>query len=155
MKHLIRSIKYFFYFATLTSLIILALVMTGMADGNIETMFKGGYDAFWKIALFFAVIAAYYPKVGFISREVSLKGEWSDAKGTIISYFQERNFILEKDNDDILIFRHRSILNRITRMYEDQITLTKSENGFVIEGLRKDVFRISTTLEYLLNPQQD
>ena len=49
MKYLIRSIKYFFYFAILTSLILLVLIYLGMADANIENNFEGGSNAFWKM----------------------------------------------------------------------------------------------------------
>jgi hypothetical protein len=40
-------------------------------------------------------------------------------------------------------------------MYEDRISLSMTEGGFEMEGLRKDVFRLATGLEYKLNPQQD
>ncbi len=78
MKYIIRSIKYFFYFALLTTLIICALVMTGLAEGDIDTMFRGGSSAIWKMALFFVAIAAVYPKVGFITRRISTDKNWNE-----------------------------------------------------------------------------
>ena len=66
MKYLIRSVKYFFYFAFLTTVIILALVLIGAVEGDINSIFEGGYSALWKIAVFFVLVAAVYPKVGFI-----------------------------------------------------------------------------------------
>lgn len=154
MKYLIRSIKYFFYFAFLTTAIILALVATGLAEGDINTMFRGGPDAIWKIALFFVAVAAVYPKVGFISRKVSSARPWSEIRGEVIDFFKERQYEPESENAGTVTFRHKGVLNRITRMYEDRITLTILEDGFEMEGLRKDVFRISVNLEYRLNPQE-
>lgn len=154
MKYFIRSVKYFFYFAFLTTLIILVLVLTGMADGDIETMFKGGYDAIWKMALFFVAVAAIYPKLGFIKRSIAYKGEWKDKREEVINYLKDKNFELESESPEVLTFRHRGTLDRLTRMYEDRVTLTLSPEGFDIEGLRKDVFRIATGLEYRLNPQE-
>ena len=61
MKYIVRSIKYFFYFALLTSAIVYALVLIGAVEGNIESIFRGGYDALWKMAAFFAAVAAVYP----------------------------------------------------------------------------------------------
>jgi hypothetical protein len=33
-------------------------------------------------------------------------------------------------------------------MYEDKITVSKIDNPIVIEGLRKDVYRIARTIEW-------
>lgn len=155
MRYFIRSVKYFFYFALLTSLIITALVLTGMADGNIETMFRGGYSAIWKIALFFAAIAAVYPKVGFICRRVPYQGSWNEVRSSVMNYMNERNYVLESESGDTVTFRFKGAAGRLTRMYEDRISLSMTEDGFEMEGLRKDVFRLATGLEYKLNPQQD
>lgn len=155
MKYFIRSVKYFFYFALLTTLIIVALVLTGMADGNIETMFRGGYSAIWKIALFFAAVAAVYPKVGFISRHIPSQNSWDDICASVVSFMKERQYDLESENAQTVTFRYRSAAGKLTRMYEDRITLTVEEDGFTMEGLRKDVFRLAASLEYRLNPQQE
>ena len=42
MKYLTRAVKYFFYFAFLTTAIILALILIGAVEGNIATIFEGG-----------------------------------------------------------------------------------------------------------------
>ena len=93
MKYLIRAVKYFFYFAFLTTAIVLALVLIGAVEGNIETIFEDGYNSLWKIAVFFVAVAAVYPKVGFISRTVNTGRDWNDVRGEVISYLQERNFM--------------------------------------------------------------
>ena len=155
MVYFIRSVKYFFYFALLTSLIIAALVLTGMADGNIETMFRGGYSAIWKIARFFAAVAAVYPKVGFIRRRIPYQGSWNEIRSSVINYMNERNYILESESAETVTFRFKGAAGRLTRMYEDRVSLSLAEGGFEMEGLRKDVFRLATGLEYRLNPQQD
>lgn len=154
MKYLIRSIKYFFYFSLLTTLILLALIATGLAEGDINTMFRGGSSAIWKIAVFFVVVAAVYPKLGFISRKVSTDRSWDEIKGEVIGFMRERQYDLETESATTVTFRHRGAVNKLTRMYEDRITVTILQDGFEMEGLRKDVFRIATNLEYRLNPQQ-
>lgn len=155
MKYLVRAIKYFFYFAILTTLIILALIFTGLAESDVEQLFRGGTDSIWKIAVFFIAVAAIYPKVGFINKSVPAKGNWNDNRDTITSYMNEHSFVLESENDNEITFRHSRPLNRLTRMLEDRITLTFNADGFEMEGLRKDVFRLATGLEYRLNPRQD
>ena len=155
MKYFIRSIKYFIYFSLLTTAIISALVFTGLAEGDIDTMFRGGASAIWKIAVFFVAVAAVYPKVGFINRKIASDKKLADVRGEIISYLQERQFELESESSDTMTFRHRSAVNRLTRMFEDRITITASDGIIEMEGLRKDVFRLSTGLEYRLNPTQE
>ena len=154
MKHLIRSIKYFFYFAFLTTLIICALVLTGLADGDIDTMFRGGSSAIWKMAVFFVAIAAVYPKVGFITRRICTDRSWSETRNEVIGFMKERRYDLESEDDGTVTFRQRGTADRLRRMYEDRVTITVKDDGLEMEGLRKDVFRLSANLEYHLNPQQ-
>ena len=70
MKYFIRSVKYFFYFAFLTTAIILALVFIGAVEGNIDTIFVGGYSAIWKIAVFFAAVAVVAAEIAAFAEEV-------------------------------------------------------------------------------------
>lgn len=154
MKYIIRSVKYFFYFAILTTLIITALVITGLAESDIDQMFRGGASAIWKIAVFFVAIAAVYPKVGFISRKVRTERQWDDIRSQIARYLEDRDFILESEDDQTMTFRHRKPIGRLTRMLEDRITITRGQDGFEMEGLRKDVFRLATGMEYHLDPSQ-
>ena len=154
MKYIIRSIKYFFYFALLTTLIICALVMTGLAEGDIDTMFRGGSSAIWKMALFFVAIAAVYPKVGFITRRISTDKNWNDIRNETVSFMKERDYDLETEENGKITFRPRGTIDKRKRMYEDRITITAKEDGFEMEGLRKDVFRFAANLEYRMNPQQ-
>ncbi len=154
MKHLVRSIKYFFYFAFLTTIIICALVLTGLAEGDIDTMFRGGSSAIWKMAGFFVLISAVYPKVGFITRKIATDRSWSEMRNEVVGFMKERQYELESEEDGTVTFRQIGTVNRLRRMYEDRVTITVKEDGLEMEGLRKDVFRLAANLEYRLNPQQ-
>ena len=153
MKYFIRSVKYFFYFAFLTTAIVLALVLIGAVEGDINSIFEGGYSALWKIAIFFALVAAGYPKVGFIRREIHVGKDWSEVRNDVISYMNDRRYVLESENGTTVTFRCKDIASRISKMYEDRLTLSKTADGWSLEGLRKDVFRLSMGLEHRLNPQ--
>jgi hypothetical protein len=152
MKYTIRAIKYFFYFATITTAIVLALVLIGAVEGDINEIFEGGYKALWKIAAFFAIVAAVYPKVGFIKREIPVSRGWGDIKEETISYFRDRRYILESENGDTVTFRCKDIASRLSKMYEDRITLRCTPEGYEMEGLRKDVLRLAAGWEHRLNP---
>jgi hypothetical protein len=41
-------------------------------------------------------------------------------------------------------------MERITKMGEDRIILTRTDEGYFLEGLRKDVFLYASGLEYNL-----
>jgi hypothetical protein len=95
MKYLVRSVKYFFYFALLTSLILFILVFLGMADSNIANNFEGGYSAFWKMALFYAAVAAVYPKLAFIDRKLYIDPS-VDIKAETVQFFKDRRYVLDR-----------------------------------------------------------
>lgn len=154
MKYLVRSIKYFFYFAFLTSLIIFALVFVGMADSNIENNFQGGADAFWKIGIFYILVAAVYPKLGFINRKLYIDASL-DVEADMISFLEERRYVLESRTDDTMTFRLRSLGQRLVKMNEDRITITRSLDGYYMEGLRKDVLRLASGMEYKFLHKED
>ena len=154
MKYTIRAIKYFFYFSIITTAIVLALVLIGAVEGDINEIFEGGYKALWKIAAFFAVIAAVYPKVGFIRREVPLRREWAEVREDTISYFRDRRYILESENGDTVTFRCKDVASRVSKMYEDRITLKVTPEGYEMEGLRKDVLRLAAGWEHCLSPEE-
>ena len=151
MKYLIRSIKYFIYFSLMCTVIVSVLVLIGAVEGNIESIFEEGYTSIGKIAIFFALVAAVYPKVGFISRGISSDKEWSEIRADVIEYMKERQWDLESEGDGFASFRVRGTMTRLSKMNEDRITLTRSAGGYQMEGLRKDVMRLATGLEHRLD----
>lgn len=154
MKYFVRAVKYFFYFAFLCTVIVTALVLIGAVESNIEAIFEDGYNSIWKIAVFFLLVASVYPKLGFISRIVPVETSWNSARGTVVNYMSEQRYVIESESPDKVTFRFRSIGGRILKMYEDRITITITPEGWLVEGLRKDVFRIATALENRLAPQK-
>lgn len=147
MKYLVRAIKYFFYFAILTSLVLLVLVYLDMADADIENNFKGGYDAFWKMGLFFAAVAAIYPKLAFINRKLYIDSA-TDITSIAIDYLRDRRYVLENQTADTMTFRLKGFGSRLVKMCEDRVTITRTSEGYYMEGLRKDVIRLASGLEY-------
>ena len=146
MKYFIRSVKYFFYFAILSTAIILALVLIGAVEGDINSIFEGGWNALWKIAVFFAAVAAVYPKLGFIKRNLSFVSH-EVSREDIIEFFRERRYVLESETDGAMSFRYRDTAGKISKMYEDRVIVTREMGVYWFEGLRKDVIRLATAFE--------
>ena len=148
MKYIVRSIKYFFYFTILTTVIITALVLIGAVENDINAIFEGGYESLWKIAVFFAAISAIYPKVGFINRKVDVNRDWNEIREEALEFFKDRRYELESETPDKITFRIKGTHGKLSKMYEDRITLSRTFGGYEFEGLRKDVLRIATGFEH-------
>lgn len=147
MKYLARAIKYFFYFAFFTTLVLLVLVFLDMAESDLQSNFAGGSDDFWKIGLFYAAVAAVYPKLAFINRKLYIDAS-DDIQPELVLFFQEHRYILESQTEDTMTFRIKGIGPRLIKMCEDRITVTRTLDGYYMEGLRKDVLRFASRLEY-------
>ena len=78
----------------------------------------------------------------------------SEIRPEVINFMKERQWDLESDSDKVMTFRARGFVGKLSKMYEDRLTLTKSEEGYQLEGLRKDVMRLATGLEHRLNSQE-
>ena len=154
MKYIIRAIKYFFYFAIITSLVLAALIFLEMADSNVVNNFEGGYSAFWKMGLFFLAVAAVYPKLAFINRHLYIDAA-TDISAEVIDFLRERRYTLESQTDDTMTFRLKGFGSRLLKMYEDRITITRTPEGYYMEGLRKDVLRLASGLEYKFQKEED
>ena len=155
MKYIVRAVKYFFYFTILSSAIITALVLIGAVENDINAIFEEGYDSVWKIAIFFAAISAVYPKVGFINRSVAVNREWNLIRDEAIEFFKERRYELESEPPEQITFRLKGTTGRLSKMFEDRITVTKVLEGYEFEGLRKDVLRIGSSFENRFHSAQE
>lgn len=147
MKYIIRSIKYFLYLAFILIVVLYAMVAFKFTDGNIQTMFRNGYDSLWQIAGILAIFAATYPKFGYCTRKVIVGGSYSELRDAVVSVMERHKYRLEKEEGENMTFRLKSPVARIARVAEDRITLTRDISGFEIEGLTRDVVRLIQELE--------
>lgn len=147
MKYIIRAIKYFFYFAFFATAIILALVFIGIVEADINAIFEHGYEDLWKIAAFFGIVAAVYPNLAFITRQINIEGERNTIKEDIKTFMRERRYDLESEDSEGMTFRVYGIAGKLSKMYEDRITIRWNAEGFTMEGLRKDILRLAAGLE--------
>lgn len=135
------------------AVILLLLILFGAADWDFSTLFRDGKDALWEIAVLFAAVAAVYPKIGFIRRSFATRAEKKEAMGTVRTYMKQLGYVLEKESQDTLSFRQERFTSRLSRMYEDRITVTAEDGKICVDGLRKDVVRICGGLEFRINTE--
>lgn len=151
MKYLVRALKYYLSILILLVVILFVLVKLNLANGDLATMFKDGYNSLWQIALILAVFSAIYPKLGYGSRTITAPGSHSDFRMKILEYMDERDYKLKEEDGERMVFVLRSPVRRLFKMFEDNITITKEMIGYNVEGLTKDVVRIASGLENRLN----
>ena len=154
MKYIVRAVKYFIYICVLVTIILSVLVLAHFVSSDINVMFKEGWKSVAKIALVFAGIAAIYPLFGYRKLLAGVLGELGGLRDGVVKCMEERGYRLESEDGESMTFRSRSLLNRIFRVWEDRITVTKTLGGFEVEGLSRDVARIVPALEYRFrNPE--
>ena len=143
MRYVIRAVKYFFYFCALLALMIGILILAHATDANnVETLFRDGYNSLVKIAIMFGILSAFYPMFGFQKKEAIVPGEYKEIRTAVIEFMESRGYKLESEQGEDMTFRSSSVVNRLFRMFEDRITLTRRISGFDVEGLRRDVVRL-------------
>lgn len=161
MRYLVRSIKYFISYTVFLAVILLLLILFGAADWDFSTLFRDGKEALWKIAVFFAAVAAVYPKIGFTARTFTTQAGGKEIRETALAYMKQLGYAEEKGHETdrqgraSMSFRQESFTARLSRMYEDRITVTWTEGSLIIEGLRKDVVRICGGLESRLGAEDN
>lgn len=155
MKYFLRAFKQFAYICILCSLVLLVLVLLHVVSPDINVMFDQGWVSVGKIALMFAAICAFYPLFGYKKTNVGAPGEYSELRDAVVECMEERGYTLESEAGETMTFRSRSAVNRFFRMGEDRITVSKSFEGFEVEGLSRDIIRIVYAIRYKLREKID
>jgi hypothetical protein len=99
--------------------------------------------------IFFVVFGLVYPFFGYLNQKIYLNRPFEEDKQEIIRLFSETNFVLYKDEDKKLIFRHKNPVTRFMRLYEDEIMIDYSENPILMNGLRRDTFRLTRMVQHI------
>ena len=147
MKYLLRSVKYFITLSVVFVLLVAALVLLKFVDADIQTMFRSGWDSVWQIAIIITVFAIIYPRFGYCSRIVRARGSFEETRENVVSFMQERGYVMKSLQGETMVFRSGFPLTRVLRLGEDRVTVSHSLSGYELEGRSKDVLRLASALE--------
>ncbi|MCR5519118.1 MAG: hypothetical protein K6F21_02185 [Bacteroidales bacterium] len=153
MKYLVRSFKYFAYLAIMLCIFIVLLSLFGLVGSSVDDIFRDGANSLWKIAGIIAVFALIYPRLGFGTRNALVPGSYEEIRSGVVDVMHNRGYVLESEKGEDLTFRLQSPVMRVTRMFEDRITFTRTGTGFELEGPVKDLVRIASALESRFRPE--
>ena len=146
-KRVIRSVKYFFIFIPLTPHHTYEHIFaTSPEDTN--ALFN--YGSWWKMLLMFGLIAAVYPGLTFVRKEVMIEGDFEDHRDKIMKEFEQAGYEKTDEDAERLTFRIKNKFTRFMRAYEDAVTITKGEAPLILSGNRKDILRLASRIEYAL-----
>jgi len=152
MKYLRRSLKYFIQICFLFVVIIGALMLLGYVSADVNAAFRGGWQSIGLIAIFFVVMSGIYPLFGYGKRTVRAKGEPAEHFAAIDKAMQERSYVFESRSEAGEAKYHlKSPVARLTRLWEDTITVTPVLGGFEVEGLMRDLNRVVMSLDRNIN----
>ena len=149
MRYLIRALKYLLYFAIIFFLIvaIVYLFSSQKAAGlSFVDLFKEG--SLPKIAIFFVIVSAIYPKLSFYKKELYLNGDFTKYAEMVDSVMKTLEYVPETKEAGVVTYIKKSAYARLTRMYEDRVTFEIGENPVKVEGYRKDLLRILSAINY-------
>ena len=139
MKYLIRSLKYFVALCVLCVIMMGLMLLTGTsqltAEETIYLMFHS--DRFVLLGVAMVVLAAAYPRFGFITRRV--EGDVEQHRTQINNALHTAGFRLIKEEDGVLFFRGDGLLKRLSLLFEDEISVRQYGQWIEIEGIRRGV----------------
>lgn len=139
MKYLIRSLKYFVALCVLCVIMMGLMLLTGTsqltAEETIYLMFHS--DRFVLLGVAMVVLAAAYPRFGFITRRV--EGDVEQHRTQINNALHTAGFRLVKEEDGVLFFRGDGLLKRLSLLFEDEISVRQYGQWIEIEGIRRGV----------------
>ena len=128
------------------ALIITILVVAKVVDSDISKIFVNGYDSLWQIALMMAAFAAIYPRFGYSRRQAVMPGSDEEIAPVLEKVMHAYGYERESRSDGVLAYRKRSAGDRLMRLWEDRVTVTRFVSGYELEGSNKDIVRLVNAL---------
>lgn len=154
MRYVVRSIKYLLFLCVLDVALVWLMSFDGaLRSVDFMTLLKeqlGSESGPWLIVSF-VVLAAFYPRFGFMRRTVA---GCSIAKDEIriMNAMQTYGFKLVERRGGAMCFRKDGIFGRLMLMFEDEIVVREVADGVELSGLRRTVARVAYQLEcYMQN----
>ncbi|HIZ86589.1 MAG TPA: hypothetical protein IAC03_00285 [Candidatus Coprenecus pullistercoris] len=161
-KRVVRSVKYFFIFVILVAVFVGIIVLLfpeqysgshvfATTPDDTDAIFN--YGSWWKMLLIFVIIAAIYPGLTFVKKEVMIEGDFEEHRDKILKQFEDAGYEKTDEDQEQITFRLRNKFTRFMRAYEDAVTITKGEAPLILSGNRKDILRLAGRIEYSLRQE--
>ena len=153
-RYLIRASKYFVALCVLCPAIRAHNHMTGRAALSLGETFYVMFHTPRGLLLpaVIVLLAAFYPKFGFISRRV--EGDVEEHREQILNAFRSAGFELVGEEEGVMRFRAKGALHRLLLLFEDEILVSQYGQWILIEGIRRGVARVIYRLDSYIRMKQ-
>ncbi len=152
-RYLIRSLKYFVALCVLCASIMALNRMMGSALDIRQTLYVMFHTTRGMLLpAVIVVLAALYPKFGFIVRKV--EGDVQQNREQILNAFRSAGFDLVREADEALFFRAKSPLYKLLLLGEDEIKVSQYGQWILIDGIRRGVARVEYRLDSYIRMRQ-
>lgn len=147
MKYFVRSLKYFCALCVLCIVLMGLMLMTGTSalslDDTLYAMFHT--DRYLMLFTAIVVLAALYPRFGFVERKV--EGDVEENREQIVNAFKSAGFSLRGEEDGVMTFRADGPLRKLMLLGEDEIKVSQYGQWIQIDGIRRGVARVEYRLD--------
>ena len=147
-RYFIRALKSLVLFFVMAVLIFVISFVLGNSSSNpvtFEDLLRG--SDLLNLSIFGVVFGLVYPLFGYVTRKVHTNHPLHEEKQEIVRLFADVRFELLSDENEKLIFRHKSPAARVLRLCEDRIEVDYSDNPVLLSGLRRDVDRLAARVQ--------
>ena len=148
MKYAVRSLKYLVLLCVLYVALTYLMSFVEPSDATVWQQLLKHLNTrnglFMVIA--FLVLAALYPKFGFMRSQVEDCDIVKD-RIRIDNAMRLFGFKVEQELEGRIIYRAEGIVHRLSLMFEDQIEVRPTETGVELVGLRRSVARVALQLK--------
>jgi uncharacterized membrane protein YciS (DUF1049 family) len=153
-RYFIRALKSIVLFFVLIVLVFVISFVLGNSSENpvtFEELLER--NDLSKFVIFGVVFGVVYPLFGYVKRKIDVNHPLDEEKQEVIRLFTDVRFELLSDENNKLVFRHKSAVTRFTRLYEDRIEVDYSGNPVIVSGLRRDVDRLARRVQQLVQQE--
>lgn len=150
MKYFIRSLKYFCALCVLCAVIMYLNQLAGTARLTVGETFYVMFHTTRGMLLpvVIVVLAALYPKFGFIVRQV--EGDIDENRQQILNAFRSEGYSLRSDEEGVMTFRADNWSKKLLLLGEDELKVSQYGQWIRIEGIRRSVARVQYRLDSYL-----
>lgn len=148
--YFLRSLKYFVAMCVLCAALMALMLLTGTSALTPAETFYVMFHSTRFLTLLGAliVLAALYPRFGFVQRRV--EGDIEKHRTQIVNAFKSAGFSLLSEEEGVMTFRAEGFLRRLGLLYEDRITVSQYGQWILLDGIRRGVARVAYRLDSYL-----
>ena len=152
MKYVVRSLKYLVVLCVLYIALTYLMSLVEPTDASVwqQLLTHLNTRSGLYMVIAFVVLAALYPKIGYMSSRVEDCGIVAD-RIRIDNAMRIFGFRVVEESDGRILYRAEGIVHRITLMFEDHIEVTAVDGGVELKGLRRSVARVVLQLQSYIN----